>query len=143
MKISKYILFLLSSFIFNQLAFGQKLDRNIYFNFVKADSSEFIKYAQQIGFTTEYDITSKVLFAKTKGFVFGKPLAETGNASYVLTLVVSTLDKENNKIILQNAKPVESKKDTWIDDKYLYIEWDLENPISKEMWYKVLIYRHK
>ena len=55
----------------------------------------------------------------------------------------AVLNKENNKIILKNAKPFEGKKNTWLDNNYLYIEWDTENPYSKEMWYKVLIYSKK
>jgi hypothetical protein len=58
-------------------------------------------------------------------------------------LIVSTLNKENNKLIFKKAIENPNKKGTWTDDKYLYREWDLENPVSKEMWYKVLVYKKK
>jgi hypothetical protein len=36
-----------------------------------------------------------------------------------------------------------NKNGIWNDDKYLYKEWDAENPVTKEKWYKVLVYKRK
>lgn len=125
------------------VSFGQKFDSTIYLHLLKSDKTEFISYAKSVNMTIDFDSTSNTLFAKTKGILFSKPLKEEGNNYYSLSLIVSTLDKENNKTILKNANPVEGKKNTWIDNSYLYVEWDTENPYSKEMWYKVLIYSKK
>ena len=138
-RITVLFLFLLAA----QISFAQKIDTAVYRHLLNADKDEFTKYAQSAGLTTEFDSLSNTLFAKTQGLVFAKPLAEPGNEAYVLQMMVSTMDKENNKSILAGAKPIEEKKDTWYNDPYLYIEWDMENPISKEMWHRVLIYKRK
>ncbi|NII29096.1 hypothetical protein HB364_28715 [Pseudoflavitalea sp. X16] len=138
--------FLLSILLlaFGQILQAQTFDTTTYFKLVTADKNEFITYAKSVGLTTDFDTASQALFAKTKGFVYTKPLGDKNNNEYYdLVLIVSTLSKENNKLILKNATENPTKKGTWTDDKYLYIEWDTENPISKEMWHKVLVYKKK
>jgi hypothetical protein len=133
----------LSFLLFGQIAFGQKLDSTIYLTLLKADKEAFTNYAKSVGLTVELDSLSNTLFAKTKGILFSKPLADKGNDYYALNMMVSTLNKDNSESIVKNAQPVEGKKNTWIDDNYLYITWDLENPVSKEMWFRVLVYKRK
>lgn len=131
-------------FAFGQILHAQTLDTTIYAHLLTADKNEFITYAKSVGLTTDYDSTSQTLFAKTKGCLYAKPLGDKNNNQYYdLVLIVSTLNKENNKLIIKNATGDPNRKDTWTDDKYLYREWDMENPISKEMWYKVLVYKKK
>jgi len=123
---------------------AQTFDVTTYSHLVKADQNEFIRYAKSVGLTTDIDTISQSLFAKTKGCLYTKPLGDKNNNEYYdLVLIVSTLDKENNKLILKNAKENPQKKGTWTDNEYLYMEWDSENPISKDMWYKVLVYKRK
>ena len=123
---------------------AQSFDTTTYSHLVKADKNEFIRYARSAGLATEIDTTSQSLFAKTKGCLYTKPLGDKNNNEYYdLVLIVSTLDKANNKLILKNAKENPERKGTWTDNEYLYMEWDSENPISKETWYKVLVYKRK
>jgi hypothetical protein len=141
--IKQFSIFILLIF-FGQLLHAQTFDTTTYFHLVNADKDKFITYAKSVGLTTEIDTASQSLFAKTKGCLYVKPLGDkNNNANYDLVLIVSTLNKENNKLILKNAIENPNKKGTWTDDKHLYIEWDLENPMSKEMWYKVLVYKKK
>jgi len=139
-QFSIFILLIFSGLVLHAQAF----DTTTYIHLVNADKDEFVTYAKSVGLTTEIDTASQSLFAKTKGCLYMKPLGNKNNNEYYdLVLIVSTLDKENNKLILKNAIENPNKKGTWTDDKYLYMEWDLENPISKEMWYKVLVYKKK
>lgn len=139
-QLSIFIFLILSGLILHAQAFNI----TTYTHLVNADKDEFITYAKSVGLTNEIDTASQSLFAKTKGCLYVKPLGNKNNNEYYdLVLIVSTLDKENNKMILKNAIENPNKKGTWTDDKYLYIEWDLENPVSKEMWYKVLVYKKK
>lgn len=127
-----------------QNSVAQVFNKADYLHLLKADKSEFIAYAKSVGLTTDMDEASETLFATTKGCVFGKPLGNKNNNEYYdLVLLVSTLDKNNNKLILGKAKESSEKKGTWMDDEYLYIEWDMENPNTKEMWYKILVYKRK
>ena len=127
-----------------QNLFAQTFDTTTYLHLVKADKDEFILYAKAVGLTIATDTASQTLFAKTKGCLYAKPLGDKNNNEYYdLVLIVSTLDKKNNKLILQNAKENSEKKGTWTDSQYLYMEWDLENVYSKEMWYKILVYKKK
>lgn len=74
--------------------------------------------------------------------MFIKPTgSKNDNQYYQLVLIVSTQNKENNKIILENAKENPEKKGVWTENEYLYRELDMENPISKEMCNKILIYK--
>jgi hypothetical protein len=131
-------------FVFGQILHAQTLDITAYAHLVTADKNEFIGYAKSVGLTTDLDTTSQTVFAKTKGCVYAKPLGDKNNNEYYdLVLIVSTLNKENNKLILKNATGDPNKKGIWNDDKYLYREWDAENPVTKEMWYKVLVYKRK
>jgi hypothetical protein len=123
---------------------AQTLEVKTYSKLVKADKDDFISFAKSSGFETDFDETSQTLFAATKGCIYAKPIGEKNNNEYFdLVLIVSTLDKENNKLILKNAIENTEKKGTWTDDKYLYKEWDMENPNTKEVWYKVLVYKKK
>ena len=134
------LLFILAA----QSLLAQTFDTTIYSHLVKADKDEFISFAKSVGFTIVTDTASQTLFAKTKGCLYAKPFGDKNNNEYYdLVLIVSTLDKKNNKLILKNATENPEKKGTWTDNQYLYMEWDLENPISKEMWYKVLVYKKK
>jgi len=140
----KHLLLILFLMIIGQLTPAQTLDTVVYNRLVKANKDEFITYAKSVGLETAFDTASQTLFAKKKGCLYAKPLAQKGgNTDYELVMIVSTLNKENNKLIFKKAAENPAKKGTWVDSKYIYIEWDLENPISKEMWYKVLVYKKK
>ncbi|MFC4816793.1 hypothetical protein [Flavobacterium sp. GCM10023249] len=140
----KYLLPIVLIFFIAQNLAAQGFNKTHYLSLIKVDKNEFVTYAESVGMITEMDEISETLFARTKGCVFGKPLGtKNNNASYDLVLLVSTLDKSNNKLILDKAKEIPEKKGTWIDDEYLYIEWDMENPNTKEMWYKILVYKRK
>jgi hypothetical protein len=137
------LLIILSVFLGQELS-AQAFDATVYSHLVRADPNEFIKYAKSVGLTTVFDSTSKTLFANTKGCLYTKPLGDKfTNENYVLVLIVSTLDKENNKLILKNAKENPYKKGNWMDKEYVYFELDWEDPISKEMHYKVFVSKRK
>ena len=137
---------LIFSFLFSFLIFlnlkssAQEVNMEVVQKLMASDSLGFVNTAQSSGLVITYDFLSRSLFAKSRGILYAKPLAEQGNEQYRLRLIVSTLDKKNNSIVIGNAKKVEGQQATWLSDTNLYIEWDLENPISKEMWFKVLIY---
>ena len=138
-----FFTFLLFLFANNYLS-AQKFDTKTYSDLVKANKEEFVTIAGAAGLKTDFDETSKVLFAGSKECLYSKPLSDTSNNEYYdLVLIVSTLDKTNNKLILKNAQENAEKKGTWTDSNYLYIEWDMENPQTKEMWHRVLIYKKK
>ena len=139
----KIVFFLCCSLLLCHLASAQKFNRKNYLDLMDADSTSFVEYAQQKGFVTNYDLKSKSLFAKSKGFVFTKPLVENGNEAYTLTLIISTISKQNNRVILKDAKPLTGKKDMWSDDSYVYLEWEKQDPISKQTWYRVFVYKRK
>jgi hypothetical protein len=142
--IKKSLLALILVMSFGQFLFAQTFDTTTYSHLVKADKDEFLNYARSVGLTTDYDTASASLFAKTKGCLYTKPLGDKNNNEYYdLVLIVSTQNKENNKLILRDAKEMQDKKGFWIDNLYMYREWDMENPYSKEMWYKVLVYKKK
>jgi hypothetical protein len=139
----QFLLIILIIFL-GQVLTAQSFDTTTYAHLLRAGKDEFVAYANATGLTTNIDTTAQLLFAKTGGCIYVKPLDDKSNNEYYdLVLIVSTLNKENNKLILKNAKEYPQKKGTWTDDEYLYLEWDLENPISKEMWYKVLVYKKK
>jgi hypothetical protein len=141
---AKHFLLFISVIVYVQLLNAQTLNTTIYSKLLTSDKDEFITYAKSAGLATDIDTVSQSIIAKTSGCVFMKPLNEKNNNEYYdLVLIVSTLNKENNKRILKNAIENPNKKGTWTDDKYLYIEWDTENPITNEMWYKVLVYKKK
>jgi len=122
---------------------AQTLDTAIFSHLLNAGKDDFISYANSKGLSTSLDTAAEVLFAKTKGCIYAKPLGtKNNNQFYDLVLIVSTQDKANNKLIIKNAAEG-PKKGTWTDDHYLYYEWDTPNPVSNEMWYKVLVYKKK
>ncbi len=130
--------------LLGQVSFAQMIDSTTYLHLRNADKDEFMKYAKSVGLTTDYDTTAQSLFAKKKGCIYTKPADDKNNNEYYdLVLIVSTQNKENNKVILKGATEMTDKKGFWLDGAYLYREWDTENPISKEMWYKVLVYKRK
>jgi|ERR1035437_1665812 hypothetical protein len=141
---TKNLLALILFLLFGQLLLAQTFDTTTYSHLVKADKDEFLSYAKSVGMTTDFDTASQSLFAKTKGCLYTKPLGDKNNNEYYdLVLIVSTQNKDNNILILRDAKELPDKKGFWTDNQYLYREWDMENPISKEMWYKVLVYKKK
>jgi hypothetical protein len=140
--------FLLVLMGFFQISFGQKinakLDSKVYEQLLKTDPTEFIAVGKSLGLTTDFDSVSNTCFVKKKGILLSKSMnADTSAAAYVLHMMVSTLDKSNNKLILKSAKPVPGKANTWIDANYVYLEWNAENPVTKEMWYRVFIYKQR
>jgi hypothetical protein len=139
----KIIPFLCCLLLMWDMASAQKINRKNYLDLMDADSTNFVEYAQEIGFVTNYDVKSKSIFAKSKGYVFTKPLAENGNEAYALILVISTLSKQNNRVIIKDAKPITGKKDMWGDDSHVYLEWEKQDPVSKQTWYRVFVYKHK
>lgn len=129
---------------FGQFAFSQAFDTTTYAHLVSADKNEFINYAESAGLTIVVDTVSQSIIAKRKGCIYIKPYSNKNNNEYYdLALIISTLNKENNKLILRNAVEDPAKKGTWNNSKYLYMEWDAENTMSAEMWYKVAVYRKK
>ncbi|CAM4152941.1 MULTISPECIES: hypothetical protein [Flavobacterium] len=142
MKIQTSITIILIVLVQN--LYSQTFDKPTYERLLKSDKIEFVKYAKSVGLTIETDSISESIFAKKAGCLFIKPTGtKNDNQYYQLDLIVSTQNKENNKIILENAKENPEKKGVWTDNEYLYREWDMENPMSKEMWYKILIYKIK
>ena len=139
----KLVFLLLFLPCFVQISFSQAFDIKTFNELKKATNKiEFVSSAKAANLTVEEDLASECIFAKKKGCLYTKPLGvKSNNEFYDLILIVSTLNKENNKQILKNASEDPNKKGTWTDKEYLYIEWDTENPISKEMWYKVLVYK--
>lgn len=138
----KLILFLI--LVLTQNLCAQSFDKKTYEKLLKLDKIKFVKYAKSVGLTVENDSISESIFAKNAGCLYIKPTgAKNDNQYYQLALIVSTQNKENNKLILENAKESPEKQGFWTDNEYLYREWDMENPISKEMWYKVLVYKRK
>ena len=130
--------------VFVQNLYSQSIDKKTYEKLLKADKIEFVKYAKKVDLTIETDSISEFIYAKKVGCIYIKPTGtKNDNQYYQLVLIVSTQNKENNKIILENVKEDPDKKGMWTDNEYLYREWDLENPISKEMWYKILVYKRK
>jgi hypothetical protein len=130
--------------LFGHFVFAQAFDTTTYLHLVNADKNEFIDYAGSVGLTIAVDTVSQSIIAKRKGCIYLKPYGDKNNNEYYdLALIVSTLNKENNKLILKNAIEDPAKKGTWHDSTYLYVEWDAENTISNEMWYKVVVYRKK
>jgi len=123
---------------------AQSLDTITFRHLLKADKEEFLSYAKSARLVTSYDTLAETLFAKTEDCLYAKPTGtKNDNENYALALIVSTRNKDNNKLILKNASEVPNQKGFWADNEYLYAEWDMENPISKVMWYKVLIYKRK
>jgi len=140
----KNIFYLLIIFLPNQNLYSQAFDEETYLKLLNSNKIEFVEYAESRGLTIEIDSLAESIFAKKKGCLFTKPLGiKNNNDKYNLALIVSTLNKENNWIILKNAKENQEKKGEWTDDKYLYKEWDIVNPFSNEMWYRVVVYEKK
>ncbi|WJS96507.1 hypothetical protein NYQ10_08595 [Flavobacterium johnsoniae] len=130
--------------VFAQNLHSQSFDKKTYEKLLKLDKVEFVKYAESVGLRIEIDSISESIFAQSKGCLYIKPTGnKNDNQYYKLALIISTQNKENNKIILESARENPETKGVWTDNEYLYREWDMENPISKEMWYKVLIYKRK
>jgi len=127
-----------------QNLYSQTFDKQTYKKLLKSDKIGFVEHAKSIGLTVETDSISESIFAKKADCLFIKPTgSKNDNSFYQLVLIVSTKNKENSKIILENAKENPENKGIWTDAEYLYKEWDMENPISKELWYKILIYKKK
>lgn len=130
--------------VFLQNLYSQTFDKTIYEKLLKSDKIEFVKHAKSVSLTIETDSISESIFAKKADCLFIKPTgSKNDNQYYQLVLIVSTQNKENNKIILENAKENPEKKGVWTENEYLYRELDMENPISKEMWNRILIYKRK
>lgn len=132
--------FLIIFLFFGLQSFGQTLDTIIYRQLFESKYVDFIDIAKSHGYSTSIDTVNNFLTAKTNGVIFFKEKPDTGTTEYRLDMIVSTLNKENNKLILKNAKLIDEKANMWQDDKYLYREWDVENVYTKVMWYKVLVY---
>lgn len=95
----RFSIFILLVF-FGQLLQAQTFDTTTYFQLVNADKDKFITYAKSVGLTIDIDTASQSLFAKTKGCLYVKPWGDkNNNEHYDLVLIVSTLNKENNKLI--------------------------------------------
>ena len=108
---TKNLFALMLFMLFGQLLFAQTFDTTTYSHLIKADRDGFLSYAKSVGMTTDFDTTSQSLFAKTKGCLYTKPLGDKNNNEYYdLVLIVSTQNKENNKLILRDAKKLPDKK---------------------------------
>ena len=115
---------------------AQSLDTVTFRHLLKADREEFLSFAKSARLVTSYDTVAEILFAKTDDCLYAKPTGtKNDNENYALVLIVSTRNKDNNKLILKNATEVPNQKGFWTDNEFFYGEWDMENPISKEMWY--------
>ena len=137
--IIKNSLVLIFSFLIYQFSLSQTLDRNLYLSLLNADSSKFINYAKDMNF--EITKTSNIIFARSKDFRFEKPIIIKPNISWNTVLVVSSKNKENNQVIYQNAKRSKNHKNSLLDKKYLYIETEMKNQSTNEIWYTVEILR--
>ena len=137
--IIKYSLVFIFSFLIYQISLSQTLDRNLYLSLLNADSAEFINYAKNMNF--EITNTSNIIFARSKDFRFEKPIIIKPNISWNTVLVVSSKNKENNQVIYQNAKRSKNHKNSLLDKKYLYIETEMKNQATNEIWYTVEILR--
>jgi len=102
-----------------QTALGQQIDTTIYRHLLEANHQEFINYSKSIGLETSVDSMTNLLTAKKKGMIFFKQISDTSKTEYKLEMIVSSLDKENNKTILRNAKIIDSKADMWRRKIYL------------------------
>ena len=123
---------------------AQTIDTTLCFSLIKSDPTEFIQYTKSAGFKVDTEATTQMLFAKRKGVLYAKPLDnKNDNANYKLQLVISTLNKENSSLILRNAKELDTKNDIhiWVDNEYMYYELSMMNPISNELWYKIMVYK--
>ena len=141
---AKHLFIFIVCTVFTQFLYAQAFDTTTYSHLVEANKDEFIQYARSAGLTIVIDTLSQSVIAKRKGCLYIKPYGDKNNNEYYnLALMVSTLNKENNNLILKNALEDPAKKGTWNDSRYLYMEWDAENTMSNEMWYKVLVYRKK
>jgi len=101
MKIQTLITFIIIAFFQN--LYSQKFDKKTFEKLLKSDKTEFVQYAKSIGLIVETDSISESIFAKTKGCLYIKPTGtKNNNQYYELSLVVSTQNKDNNKIILEN-----------------------------------------
>ena len=137
--IIKYSLFFIFSILIYQFSLSQTLDRNLYLNLLNADSAEFIKYTKDLNY--EITETSNIIFARSNDFRFEKPIIIKPNISWNTVLVVSSKNKENNQLIYQNAKRSKNHKNSLLDKKYLYIETEMINQATNEIWYTVKILR--
>src|SRR6187402_2115658 len=101
----------LITIVFVQNSYSQSFDKATYERLVKSDKIEFVKYAKSVDLTIETDSMSESIFAKKEGCLYIKPSrTKNDNKYYQLVLIVSTQNRENNKIILENAKDNENKK---------------------------------
>ena len=141
---AKHLFIFIVCTVFTQFLYAQAFDTTTYSHLVEANKDEFIQYARSAGLTIVIDTLSQSVIAKRKGCLYIKPYGDKNNNEYYnLALMVSTLNKENNNLILKNALEDPAKKGTWNDSRYLYMEWDAENTMSNEMWYKVAVYKKK
>ena len=141
---AKHLFIFIVCTVFTQFLYAQAFDTTTYSHLVEANKDEFIQYARSAGLTIVIDTVSQSVIAKRKGCLYIKPYGDKNNNEYYnLALMVSTLNKENNNLILKNALEDPAKKGTWNDSRYLYMEWDAENTMSNEMWYKVAVYKKK
>ena len=135
--IIKYSLFCIISTLICQFSLSQNLDRNLYLNLLKADSANFVKYTRDMGF--EITETPTMLIAKSNDFIIEKSLEHLTYFIWNTVLVISSKRKENNEVIYQNAKRSKNHKNSLIDKKYLYIESEIQNQSTNEIWYTVNI----
>jgi hypothetical protein len=123
---------------------AQGFDYQTYLTLLETKQSDFITVAEKAGLKTEIDDNAKLIFAKIKGVVYLIPTdGKGGNEFYDFVFGFSTLDKANNAIVFQNAEEIQPS--VWLskDQQYMYREMDMENPYSKEMWYKIFVYKKK
>ena len=138
--IIKYSLFFIISTLIYQFSLSQTLDRNLYLTLLDADRAKFIKYTKDMGY--EVTETPNILFARSKDFRFEKPLMPIINIGWNTVLVVSSKSKENNQVVYQNAKrSKKNHKNSLLDKKYLYIESEIQNQSTNEIWYTVKVLR--
>jgi hypothetical protein len=123
--------------------YAQVADSALHLRMAGEEKEAFIQDAKVHGLEVKEDSTLRILMAYTKGFMIARPLEDTGTAYYSLAQVVSTTDRDYRNIILKNATPVAGKNNSWTDNRYVYIEVDMEDPASHQLWYKVMMYRIK
>jgi hypothetical protein len=125
----------------HQLTFSQTLDRDLYLSLLKTNSTQFIQYSKEKGY--EITETPNVIFARSKDFRFEKPLLPIITIGWSTLLIVSSKNKDNNRIMYQKAKRSRRHKDSLTDLKYLYIESEIQNQATNEIWYTLKILRRR
>ena len=86
-------------------SYAQVFEVATYLHLLASNKDEFMSYTKSRGFSTNIDTTSHSLVAKKPGCLYLKPYGtENNNENYDLMLIVSTQEKENNKLIIKAAK---------------------------------------